>query len=102
MATRPKLMKRPDHDDDALPPNQVRPTEERFVLRVDGQAKRSFSSKEPALTAGSAIKKRYPFVMVTVLDTKTAALRSSKVLRVTDFQQLSCRWHQSFAQPCLH
>jgi|SRR6516165_6124243 hypothetical protein len=98
MATRPTLMKRPDHADDALPPNQVRPTEERFVLRVDGQAKRS----EPALTAGSAIKKRYSVVMVTALDTKTAALRSSKVLRVTDFQQLSCRWHQSFAQPCLH
>jgi hypothetical protein len=70
MATRPTLMKRPHHDDEAPPPSQARPTEERFVLRVDGQVKRSFSTKEPALAVGAAIKQRYPVVMVTVLDTK--------------------------------
>jgi len=67
-------MKRPDQDDNGLPPNQAPPTEERFVLRVDGQAKRSFSSKEPALTAGSVIKKTYPVVMVTVLDSKDGSI----------------------------
>ena len=46
------------------------PTEERFLLRVDGQIKRSFSSKEDAATAGAVIKKAYPLVVVTVVDTK--------------------------------
>jgi hypothetical protein len=41
---------------------------ERFLLRVDGQTKRSFSSKEPAATAGAAVKKAYPIVMVTIVD----------------------------------
>ena len=48
---------------------QARPTEERFLLRVDGQIKRSFSSKEDAATAGAVIKKTYPVVVVTVVDT---------------------------------
>jgi hypothetical protein len=37
---------------------------------VDGQIKRSFSSKEQAATAGAAIKKAYPVVVVGVVDTK--------------------------------
>jgi hypothetical protein len=37
---------------------------------VDGQLKRSFSSKEPAMAAGGAIKKAFPIVAVTVEDTK--------------------------------
>jgi hypothetical protein len=36
---------------------------------VDGQIKRSFSSKEDAATAGAVIKKAYPVVVVTVGDT---------------------------------
>jgi hypothetical protein len=36
---------------------------------VDGQIKRSFSSKEDAATAGAVIKKVYPVVVVTVVDT---------------------------------
>jgi hypothetical protein len=79
MATRPTLKKRPPQDDDlAPPPSQARPTEERFVLRVDGQAKRSFSSKESALTAGKAVKERYPVVMVSVLDTKDGGIEIVK------------------------
>lgn len=38
-------------------------------MRVDGQIKRSFSSKEQAATAGAVIKKAYPLVVVTVVDT---------------------------------
>ena len=39
-------------------------------MRVDGQIKRSFSSKEDAATAGAVIKKAYPIVVVTVVDTE--------------------------------
>ena len=49
---------------------KVRPTEERFLLRMDGQIKRSFSSKEAAATAGAVVKKSFPVVVVTVLDSK--------------------------------
>jgi len=34
------------------------------------QIKRSFSSKEQAATAGAVIKKAYPLVVVTVVDTE--------------------------------
>jgi hypothetical protein len=37
---------------------------------VDGQIKRSFSSKEDAIIAGAVIKKAYPLVVVTVVDTE--------------------------------
>ena len=78
MLARPTLTKRPDQDDNQKPPGQARPTEERFLLRVDGQIKRSFSSKEPAITAGSAIKKAYPVVMVTVVDTEDGSIEVVK------------------------
>jgi hypothetical protein len=35
---------------------------------MDGQTKRSFSSKKDAATAGAVIKKAYPLVVVTVVD----------------------------------
>ena len=61
---------RPDRDEPANPKGQTRPIEERFLLRVDGQIKRSFSDKKLAATAGAAIKKAYPLVVVTVVDTE--------------------------------
>jgi hypothetical protein len=39
-------------------------------VEVDGQIKRSFSSKEDAANAGAVIKKAYPLVVVTVVDTE--------------------------------
>jgi hypothetical protein len=57
-----------DHDDVAPPKGQTRPVEQRFFLKVDGQFKRSFDSEEAAKTAGTAIKKAYPVVVVTVVD----------------------------------
>ena len=69
MLARPTLT-RPVQDDISTPKTQARPAEERFLLRVDGQIKRSFSSKEDAATAGAVIKKAYPLVVVTVVDTK--------------------------------
>ena len=68
MLARPTLT-RPVQDDASKPKGQARPTEERFLLRVDGQIKHSFSSKEQAATAGAVIKKAYPVVVVTVVDT---------------------------------
>ena len=69
MLARPTLTK-PVQDDASKPKTQARPTEERFLLKVDGQIKRSFSSKEQAATAGAVIKKAYPLVVVTVADTE--------------------------------
>jgi hypothetical protein len=69
MLARPTLTK-PEQPAAEKPKGQTRPIEERYLLRVDGQTKRSFSSKEPAMTAGSAIKKAFPIVAVTVEDTE--------------------------------
>jgi hypothetical protein len=57
-------------DDSSKPKSQARPTEERFLLRVDGQIKHSFSSREPVAIAGAAIKKAFPVVVVSVVDTQ--------------------------------
>jgi hypothetical protein len=51
MLARPALTKRPDATTAEKPKGQARPAEERFLLRVDGQTKRSFSSKGPAITS---------------------------------------------------
>ena len=69
MLSRPTL-KRPDRDELVRPKGQARPIEQRYLLRVDSQIKRSFGSKEPALIAGAEIKKAYPVVVVTVADTQ--------------------------------
>ena len=68
MLSRPTLT-RSAQEGASKPKMQARPTEERFLLRVDGQIKRSFSVKEDATTAGAVIKKAYPVVVVTVVDT---------------------------------
>ena len=73
MLARPTLRKPPDQEDLSRPKTQARPTEERFLLKVDGQIKRSFSSKEAAATAGAVVKKAYPVVVVTVVDTEKHA-----------------------------
>jgi hypothetical protein len=78
MLARPTLTKRPDQDDGDKPIGQTRPTEQRFLLRVDGQTKRSFSSKELAATAGAAVKKAYPVVMVTVVDAEDGTIEVVK------------------------
>jgi len=69
MLARPTLT-RPVQDGVNTQKTQTRPTEERFLLKVDGQIKRSFSSKEAAATAGVVVKKAYPVVVVTVVDTE--------------------------------
>jgi len=69
MLARPTL-KKPQQDDVSEAKGQARPAEDRFLLRVDGQVKRSFNNKEPAMTAGSAIKKAYPIVAVSIVDTE--------------------------------
>ncbi len=79
MLARPTIMKRSDQDDGQKPVGQAPPLEERFLLRVDGQTKRSFSGKEPALAAGRAIKKAFPIVMVTVLDCEDGSIEVVKL-----------------------
>ena len=61
---------RPDRDEPARPKGQTRPIEGRYLLRVDGQIKRSFKDKELAVIAGANIKKAYPLVVVTVVDSE--------------------------------
>ena len=70
MLVRPTLTKPRDQDNSSTPKSQARPIEKRFLLRVDGQVKISFGTKEPAVTAGAAIKKAFPIVVVTVVDTE--------------------------------
>ena len=60
----------PDQDESFKSKRQNRAIEERFLLKVDGQLKRSFGSGEAAKTVGSTIKKAYPGVVVTVVDTQ--------------------------------
>jgi len=64
------LTKTGDQDKSSTPKSQARPIEKRFLLRVYGQIKTSFSTKEPAVTAGAVIKKAFPIVVVTVVDTE--------------------------------
>ena len=72
MLARPTLTKPPrkDQDDLSTPKGQARPVDKRFLLKVDGQIKTSFDTKEPAATAGAAIKKAFPVVVVTVTDSE--------------------------------
>ena len=77
MLARPTLTK-PEQPAAEKPKGQARPMDERYLLRVDGQTKRSFSSKEPAMTAASAIKKAFPIVVVTVEDTEDRTIEAIK------------------------
>jgi hypothetical protein len=70
MLARPTLTTTRDQDNSSTPKSQARPIDKRFLLRVDGQVKTSFGTKEPAVTAGAAIKKAFPIVVVTVVDTE--------------------------------
>jgi len=60
---------------------QTKPAEQRFVVRVDGQPKCSFSDKEAAKQRGQEIKKAFPVVVVSVVDTRegvTEVIHSSR------------------------
>jgi hypothetical protein len=70
MLARPTLTKPRDKDGPSTVKGQARPIDKRFLLRVDGQVKTSFDTREPVVTAGAAIKKAFPVVVVTVVDTK--------------------------------
>lgn len=48
---------------------QLRPTNERYLLQVDRQTKKSFADIDEAQKAGEAVKKAYPMVMVSIYDT---------------------------------
>jgi len=67
-------LKRPEEPAESRPQaTQKRPTEERFLVKVDGQPKRSFDDKDAATRFGAEIKKKYPIVVVTISDTREGA-----------------------------
>ena len=66
MLARPVLTKAAGKEPAKL--GQAKPQDERFLLQVDGQTKRSFGSLDDAMAAGRQIKKVYPVVVVTVAD----------------------------------
>ncbi len=49
---------------------QARPREQRFLLKVDRQMKRSYAKQEDALKDAKAIKKAHPVTKVQVSDTQ--------------------------------
>jgi hypothetical protein len=75
MLARPTLTKPPrkDQDNVSTPKGQARPIDKRFLLKVDGQIKTSFDTKESATKAGAAIKKAFPVVVVAVTDTENGS-----------------------------
>ncbi len=73
MLARPAPRRNSDQGESTMPKGQIRPAEERYRLKVDGQEKRSFKSKEAAVTAGQIIKKAFPVVMVSIVDANSGA-----------------------------
>jgi hypothetical protein len=63
--------KRLDDIEERKPNPHARAAEERYRLRVDGQEKRSFKTKEAAVAASQVIKKAFPVVVVAVVDAET-------------------------------
>jgi hypothetical protein len=53
---------------EAEQPKQSQPETERYLLRIDTQAKRSFKTLEIAQTAALEIKSRFPSLHVSIYD----------------------------------
>ena len=53
-----------------IPAGQAKPSFQRFLLKVDGQTKNSFATRDAAEKAGLNIKHAYPVVQVSVYDAK--------------------------------
>ena len=54
--------------------SRARAVEERYVLKVDGQAKASFHDKDMAAKLGQNIKQKSPVVLVTITDTRDGTI----------------------------
>ena len=61
--------KEPASEEAPVRKGQLRPRQERYLLQVDRQTKKSFAAAEEARKAGEAVKKAYPMVMVSIYDT---------------------------------
>lgn len=55
-------------NDEEVSSQRERPERGRFLLRVDRQAKGSYTTSEAAQAAALVIKKNYPIVQVSVYD----------------------------------
>jgi hypothetical protein len=68
-----RQMKMPPKDDTEIEVEEVvtqrkRPERGRYLLRVDGQTKNSYTTSEAAQSAALAIKTGYPIVQVSMYD----------------------------------
>jgi hypothetical protein len=54
-------------------PKQGQQENERYLLQVDRQSKRSFKTPEAARTAALEIKSRFPTLQVSIYDTVTSS-----------------------------
>jgi hypothetical protein len=70
------MLKRADADDDHMPPRQAREVHQRYVLKIDSQAKKSFDDRDAAVKAGKEIKKKYPVVKAAVYDSQEGSNES--------------------------
>jgi hypothetical protein len=50
-------------------PKQSRPENERYLLQIDRQSKRSFETPEAARSAALEMKSRFPTLQVSIYDT---------------------------------
>ena len=60
--------KEPEPEVEEVATQRKRPERGRYLLRVDGQTKNSYTTSEAAQSAGLAIKTGYPIVQVSVYD----------------------------------
>jgi len=70
MIDRPSKKAASDEEQVQPPPRQIRRTEKRFLLKIDGQAKSSYADREAAMKAGRDIKMNFPVVNAAVYDSK--------------------------------
>jgi hypothetical protein len=61
------------------PVGRAKPSFQRFLLKVDGQTKGSFTTRDAAEKAGLQVKQAYPVVQVSIYD---SAEGSQKLLGV--------------------
>lgn len=70
MINRPTLKKAASDDEQHAPTRPTRQAQNRFVLKIDGQAKSSFVEKEAAMKAAREITMKYPVVKAAIYDSQ--------------------------------
>jgi hypothetical protein len=82
---KPKLKARPTKETAPdIIAGQGQPSLHRFLLKVDGQIKASFETRDAAEKAGLTIKQAYPVVQASVYDTTTGSQAIIPAKKVQD------------------